>query len=111
MTNIITAIQNAVTALGLWEKYGSDVEKAMAIIKAVDAIDNGQIVGKIEAVLLSNGIDVATIIANLTGMANPVAALQTALNALGASPILVVDGIAGPDTLAAIDTWRAKSTK
>lgn len=53
-------------ALQIWEKDGTLIKKGIAIFQKLEAVDNGQLGEKIDAVLKSEGIDVSAILAGAT---------------------------------------------
>ncbi len=108
MSNFLSTLKTAWALL-------PEAEKAFSIFDQIDAIDGGGLFDKINAVLLANGINVASMVASATGTASggfpdltTIKGIQTALNTLGASPVLNVDGSIGTDTAAAILAFQVK---
>jgi hypothetical protein len=56
-------------ALQIWEKDGALIKKGIAIFDKLEAIDNGELGEKIDAVLKSEGIDIGAILANAASVA------------------------------------------
>ena len=67
-----------VTAISLWQKYGATAEKAIAIVRDLDALDDGRFFANVNDVLLKNGVDIEKILASVAQAQAVSASPQTA---------------------------------
>ena len=110
--NPFTLLQSAISAANLWHTYGSAVEKAVSIIKQIDAIDGGGLFEKVEKVLKSNGVDVAALMsaAGSSTDLTTIKGIQNGLNLLlKPNPPLAVDGDYGALTFKAMMQYQDKN--